>query len=178
MLAIKVLNYNVKSLLCTPLCYNSMFRFCSRLLGYTYEDNELEKQDKFLKRMSGIMHLYAALLITTPPPGSPQNHPLGLQVGWAWLSNVMNLTPRPDITATLLNDFLQVAGNAFVKTYGKQFIKLIQILKLDFLPKVHAVTPQGSGGPVQRLETFFSDILRTGNIPPAKGTLTPNFWLT
>ena len=52
-----------------------------RSLGYRYVDGEVEQQDKFLRRMSGLMRLYAAIIVT---PGSPH----GPGQGWRWLAQV------------------------------------------------------------------------------------------
>ena len=41
-----------------------------RSLGYAYEsDGQVEKQDKYLKRMSGFTRLYAAIIATPPLRG-------------------------------------------------------------------------------------------------------------
>ena len=60
-----------------------IFKLIFRSLGYNYEDNgEVEKQDKFLRRMSGMMRLYAALLVSTPARGQNHPHPHGLENAW------------------------------------------------------------------------------------------------
>lgn len=47
--------------------------FFSRSLGYNYgSDGTIEKQDKYLKRMSGFMRLYAAIMVTQTVKGSTQ----------------------------------------------------------------------------------------------------------
>lgn len=61
-----------------------------RLLGYQYIDGKVESQDKFLKRMSGVMRLYAAILITQQHPRTVP-HPLGIREGWRWLAATLNL---------------------------------------------------------------------------------------
>ena len=145
-------------------------------LGYTYSGGEVEKQDKFLKRMSGLMHLYAAIVTSPAPQGAGVPHPHGLQHAWLWLARVINYEPRPDITATLIYDLLQVAGRALLQAYGQQFVKLVQLLITDYLPKIRAAG--GAGGPVARLEAFLSKILQKSNIDPPKGILPPNFFHT
>ena len=80
-----------------------------RLQGYKVsQDGTAESEDIFLKRMSGVTRLYAAI-IQTPPlsPGKP--HPHGLEHGWAWLARVLNLEPHPTLTATAIYDLLEVS---------------------------------------------------------------------
>lgn len=109
-----------------------------RVLGYQYIDGKVESQDKFLKRMSGIMHLYAAILITQPQIRNVP-HPLGLREGWRWLAATLNLEPRVDITATLILDLLEVAGNELWKCYRCQFIKLLHFICSDFFKRIEKV---------------------------------------
>ena len=70
-----------------------------RKLGYDYVDGVVEKQDKFLKRMSGIARLYVALLIARPPQSAPASAGgggggsgrLGVRHLWRWLAATVNL---------------------------------------------------------------------------------------
>lgn len=39
---------------------------------------------------------------------SSQIHPHGLNHGWRWLAQILNMEPLSDVTATLLFDFLEV----------------------------------------------------------------------
>ncbi|XP_033627063.1 nucleoporin GLE1-like isoform X2 [Asterias rubens] len=147
-------------------------------LGYNYaSDGTIEKQDKYLKRMSGFMRLYAAIMVTQTVKNSSQ-HPYGIDHAWQWLARLLNLQPQPDITATMLFDFLEVCGNALAAVYGKQFFKLLQVLQTNYFPKIEAVTPNGSGGPVTRLKTFLEVCIHTQRISPPKGKLQPDFWRT
>lgn len=144
-------------------------------LGYRYNENgEVEKQDKFLKRMSGLMRLYAAILITNPRRHQKKPHPHGLGQGWRWLACLLNMDPRPDICATLLFDFLEVAGNSMHIHYGQQFQKLLHLICKEYFPKIEKIS--SSGGPVTRLETFLQKILKEGRISSPSGMLPPNYW--
>ena len=67
----------------------------------------MESEDIYLKRMSGVIRLYAAI-IQTPSMFPDKPHPHGLEHGWAWLARMLNLEPHPTITATALYDFLEV----------------------------------------------------------------------
>ncbi|XP_021942051.1 nucleoporin GLE1-like, partial [Zootermopsis nevadensis] len=149
-----------------------------RLLGYHYNENgEVEKQDKFLKRMSGIMRLYTAVLVTRPCRYQQnKSHPHGLKHAWHWISCILNMDPRPDICATLLYDFLEVAGSAMYSHYGRQFQKLLHLICKEYFPKIEKVTPSVSSGPVCRLQALLQKILKQGHIPPPAGLLPSDFW--
>ncbi|CAG0879253.1 unnamed protein product [Darwinula stevensoni] len=141
-------------------------------LGYLYTNGQVEKQDKFLKRMAGITRLYAGLMVT---PSQSGFHPFGINNAWTWLAEILQLDPRPDITATVLHEFLSVAGNALQMTYQRQFFKLIHVLCTEYLKRLVEVTPKGQGGPVTRLEHFLQQALRSQHFPPPEGMLPASF---
>lgn len=61
-------------------------------LGCKYsEDGTVEKQDKFLKRMSGLIRLYASITVTKQRKSVTKIHPHGLQHSWRWLAAVLNI---------------------------------------------------------------------------------------
>lgn len=145
-----------------------------RSRGYKFEGGVCEKQDKFLKRMSGIMRLYSSILVSSPPRG---NHPHGIEYAWTWLSRVMNIEPEPDITATMIYDLLQVTGHALCKAYRKQFLKLLHILIKEMLPKLNSVASSRGGGASVRLQSLLeTSVKNSGNIPVPSGYLQSHFW--
>jgi len=156
-----------------------------RKLGYKVTaDGEVEQQDKFLRRVSGFTRLYAALIISTPPLSSSAGsqststiHPHGISHAWSWLAHMVNIEPRPDITATVLHEFFAVAGHTLSQIYRRQFVKLVQSIFNEYLPRIVAVTPSGASGPVTRLESLLKSCI-TGEISPPKGLLSPGFWHT
>ncbi|XP_067868224.1 mRNA export factor GLE1 [Heterodontus francisci] len=148
-----------------------------RLLGYRVLDNGVEQQDNFLKRMSGMVRLYAAIILLRWPCGAKQGeHPHGLNHAWRWLAQMLNMEPLADITATLLFDFLEVCGNALMKKYQNQFWKMILLIKNDYFSRIEAVTGTGQVGAVIRLRQFLEKCLKQKDIPLPKGYLHPAFW--
>ncbi|XP_038207066.1 nucleoporin Gle1 [Zerene cesonia] len=141
--------------------------------GYTYTDDVVEKQDKFLKRMSGIFRLRCAIWIAKMPSFIRASNPHGLKFGWQWLASFINLKPEPDICATLLHDFFTVCGSDFYRYYGKQFTKIIKLISMDYLNILQNID---EGGPKTRLEVFLQNVLQSGNIPPPNGLLPPSTW--
>ncbi|KAM6931335.1 mRNA export factor GLE1 [Xenentodon cancila] len=148
-----------------------------RILGYRVDDGAAEGQDTFLKRMSGMIRLYAAVIQLRWPYGSKQGSvPHGLNHGWRWLAQMLNMEPLADITATLLFDFLEVCGNALMKQYQGQFWKLILLLKEEYFPRIEAVTSSGQMGSVIRLKQFLEMSLQSRQFSPPKGQLSSTFW--
>ncbi|XP_061116812.1 mRNA export factor GLE1 [Conger conger] len=149
-----------------------------RILGYRVDDSGVEAQDSFLKRMSGMIRLYAAIIQLRWPYNKQGPAPHGLNNGWRWLAQMLNLEPLADVTATLLFDFLEVCGHALMKQYQGQFWKLIFLIKEEYFPRIEAVTSTGQMGSVMRLKQFLESSLRRKDIPPPKGQLSSSFWRT
>ncbi|XP_053417080.1 mRNA export factor GLE1 isoform X3 [Nycticebus coucang] len=148
-----------------------------RMLGYQVKDSKVEQQDNFLKRMSGMIRLYAAIIQLRWPYGPRQEiHPHGLNHGWRWLAQILNMEPLSDVTATLLFDFLEVCGNALMKQYQVQFWKMIILIKEDYFPRIEAITSAGQMGSFIRLKQFLEKCLQRKEIPVPKGFLTSSFW--
>ena len=90
-----------------------VFRFLSPSSSFqrykVSDDEKAESEDDFLKRMGGLVRLYAAIIQTQVAIfGAGVSHPHGLERGWMWLARVLNKDPHPSITATALCEFLEV----------------------------------------------------------------------
>lgn len=148
-----------------------------RILGYHVHQSGVEQQDSFLKRMSGMMRLYAAIIQLRWPYGNKQGfHPHGLNNGWRWLAQMLNLEPVVDISATLIVDFLEVCGNALIREYQTQFWKMILSIEECYLPRIEAVSSPEHMGSVMRLKHFLQKCLKSKDIPLPKGYLKDSFW--
>ncbi|XP_008547001.1 mRNA export factor GLE1 [Microplitis demolitor] len=146
-------------------------------IGYKYIDGVIERQDKFLCRISGIMRLYSAIIVTNLRRGVNCPHPHGLQNAWRWLAATLNIAPKTkhvDAIATLIYDILQVCGNAMFKAYPTQFLKLLRTLNDQYYPLLQQSGV--IGGPISRLEAFLRTTLATNSIPVPEGQLPLNMW--
>ncbi|KAI9359603.1 GLE1-like protein-domain-containing protein [Zopfochytrium polystomum] len=125
-------------------------------------DDNRETEEQFNERMSGIVALYAAILQSTTAKGNQH----GMEYAWSWLSRIVNLKPRR-VTAHVIQSFLEVAGHAFIKTYGRQAVKLLQFIYQFYIPKM----PAECVASATRLSLFLErDFLKTGTMPPMEGS--------
>lgn len=74
-----------------------------------------------------------------------QNHPYGLENGWTWMANFLNLDPVPDICPTLLVEFIEIAGFEMWTTYKQQFQKLLLVVQQQYIPKLDKVCKETIG---------------------------------
>jgi nucleoporin GLE1 len=143
-------------------------------LGYSVNNDKIEDENHFLKKFSGTVQLYAAV-VSSKGAATP-DHPHGIDKGWTWLARTLNLTPHSGVTATMLFEFIKVAGHLLMDRYRKQFQKLLLILYKDFIPAIDKVTPPEKQGPTQRFKDFLDDCVKTQRIAMPKGYLTERWW--
>ena len=142
-------------------------------LGYKYEKEVMEPQDKYLKRMTGLACLYSALAVVAKPQGAGTIHPMGPCSIWKYLAVLINTPPLPDVTATILFVVLETTGNLMLAKYNEQFLKLIAVIKANFLPVLESV--KTDGGPTSRLELLLNKTLSQRQVEKPRGILPPGF---
>jgi hypothetical protein len=91
----------------------------------------LETEDEFIPRMTGFIRCFCKLLIRRGLPFDSN-----LSFAWTWFSNVLNLPPRPNLTAVLIYVFLEEAGTSMLQQYPNQFRKLTEAIGQKYLPEL------------------------------------------
>ncbi|GJD07659.1 Nucleoporin GLE1 [Galdieria sulphuraria] len=126
-----------------------------------------ETLERFYERMSGYLALHAAVIQTEIP--SLANNLFGIDSGWTWLARVVNMKPRR-FTAFVLISFLEIAGYALNKHYGRQFEKLLRLIQGHILPNLPSNAPPG---PTARLQSFIEDFYNNKTIKEPQGRQLP-----
>lgn len=142
-------------------------------LGYLYVNGVVETQDKFLKRMTGIMRLYSSIIVSNPKRDQNQQNPHGIMEGWRWLAAFLNLEPYSQISATMLHVFLENVGFRMESVYRKQFTKLMLYVYETYLPQLKKID---TGGPVTRLEVMLQEYKTKKRFGTPAGLLPKDFW--
>ncbi|XP_025406352.1 nucleoporin GLE1-like [Sipha flava] len=142
--------------------------------GYKFDSlGNVESDEKYLRRMTGIVRLYAAIIITS---SKYDQSVIGLSQAWIFVAGTLNQNPVANITATILVEFLNIVGFSMHQSYGKQFIKLLEYILTQYLKKIILITPEGNGGPITRLNSFISTSLSNSLLEEPKGMLSSDFW--
>ncbi|KAF9989344.1 hypothetical protein BGZ75_006633 [Mortierella antarctica] len=108
-------------------------------LGYKHSDGGWEKEDKYNARQCAIFTLYCAILQTT--------------------------AIRKCLLVQQLFAKGSVCGDKYIRTYGNQSRKVIQLLVRDFIP----LMPKKGVAGTTRLKTQLEGLLKDGYLPPAEG---------
>lgn len=164
--------------LLVPFCYPvakslTIEQFDHKSFGYKFDSSgNVESHCKYIKRMTGIVRLFAAFILTSSKYDQPV---IGLSQAWIFIAGTLNQNPVADITATILVEFLNIVSSAMHDRYGKQFIKLLQYINTHYMKKIILVTPAGNGGPITRLNSFLSKSLFIGLVEEPKDLLASDF---
>ncbi|CAB4068001.1 LRR1 [Lepeophtheirus salmonis] len=112
--------------------------------GYSYNDDQEEDKEMFLKHMSGIIRLYTAYSIAELPQ-SHSDRVIDHGVGnlWRLVSSTLNLNPINEITAIVLCEVFEIAGHVLLETYKDNFICLLDLAQKQYIPKIKEVTLDG-----------------------------------
>jgi len=126
--------------------------------GYQLNSEGLisETEEIYLERMYAMIQLYAAIIQCN----MSQGHPRDLQYGWNWLGRVLNDTPKPRITAIMLDAFLSVSTHKLLRCYGEQFKKMFQLIANTYIPKINALTPKAERQTLMKFQTLMENIQR------------------
>ncbi|XP_040573073.1 uncharacterized protein Gle1 isoform X1 [Lepeophtheirus salmonis] len=144
--------------------------------GYSYNDDQEEDKEMFLKHMSGIIRLYTAYSIAELPQ-SHSDRVIDHGVGnlWRLVSSTLNLNPINEITAIVLCEVFEIAGHVLLETYKDNFICLLDLAQKQYIPKIKEVTLDGCYGSVSRLEDLFDKFRAAKTIPKPEGSLQSGF---
>jgi nucleoporin GLE1 len=141
-----------------------------------YRTSEFGKEELYLNRMKNCVSLYSAVLHDQPFLLQNKPHPHGLGHGWTLLARILNMEPRPGITAAALLGILEICGFALFNLYGRQFEKLLSFINNDYLPRIDKITTDGQRASFEKLRQFLEDCIKNKSIPQPKGMLTQRFW--
>ncbi|KAJ2461406.1 hypothetical protein GGF42_000201 [Coemansia sp. RSA 2424] len=142
-----------------------------RSIGYKgKEDDELESENIYNERMTGMVALYAAIVQIASANGKP--NPFPVSHGWTWMARLLNLAPR-SISPLLVHTFLSVAGASLMAAYGKQFRKLLDVLANSWIPSISAKDPTSTASK-SNLCGYLEKYQRTGVLPECEGRVIKN----
>jgi len=130
--------------------------------GYNYDSKtkSLESSEKYYARMRSMVLIYASILA--------QHEDKSLS--WTWLVSFLSLTPEPVITSTILEAYLQEISKPMSRAFGRQYKKLIDFIKTDYMYMIEQVTEKSERQSLIKLKNQLDD---ESNLfaPPEMGSI-------
>lgn len=102
--------------------------------GYALDSKTgaLESEKSYLDRMKGLVLLYACFLVE-----------IHIDSTWSWMAAFLSLKPKPAMTAFVLLAFLEGASKKMSIAFGRQYKKLIEFIRTDYLKMIEDITVPG-----------------------------------
>lgn len=133
------------------------------MIGFAFVDNVCEEKAKFLKRLTGLVRLYASVFITKTRRTVQKPHPQGIEFAWIWLTNLIslrmiiwrtvlylnaclytNLTdPIADVSAIMLHEFILIVGADMWAAFNKQFVKVLNLIQNQYISELNRIDTGG-----------------------------------
>lgn len=103
--------------------------------GYSYNAKQqvLESDDNYINKMRSFSIIFACILMQDD-----------MKEAWKWLASFLNLEPHSVISATILQAFLQQSSSKLSQVYGRQYLKLLNFIKFDYVSMIDKITPVNS----------------------------------
>eukprot|EP00850_Spirogloea_muscicola_P012313 SM000079S22431 [mRNA] locus=s79:83302:87555:- [translate_table: standard] len=114
-----------------------------KTVGYREENGQLESTDSYSARMSGYTEV-----------GAMSSNPHGLGHAWTWCAQLLNRLPPNRFTGMALEALLKVAGYRLYMVYRRFFMKLLDVVVREYLPRLKEQGDPDIRAVVSRLETY------------------------
>lgn len=111
-------------------------------------------ESRYLEAISGIVHLYAALISYSHGDFSNYKYKVDVAEGWKFVANFLNSKPQV-FTSMVLCAFLDIASHSLWRKYGNHFQKLLKTIKDELYPKL----PKESTASNESLLLYIESIL-------------------
>jgi nucleoporin GLE1 len=143
--------------------------------GYRVTE-QAEKYEHYQSRTSNFATLIAAIWITFSRRGVQAPHPFGIDNGWKYMVNIISSQPDP-MYLHFIDKVLEVAGSTMHMTFGRQFVKVVMIVRDVYLPSVERNVDASMKGAFDRLRDItIAKFFRESQFPTPKKKLNANFW--
>ena len=143
--------------------------------GYRMLEDKSEKDAIYQARTSRLAALMAAIWITTNRRDEQAQHPFGIDNGWKYFVNILNSQPD-QMYLHILEKILEISGSTMHMTYGKQFVKLMILLKDQYLPSLRSVDIESQAAYQRLRDITIAKFFQENRFPPPKGKLMAGYW--
>lgn len=133
-----------------------------RTLGYRMQKaGGAEPEESFTERVTACIELYAMVMQCDAQIGGGGGglaHPHDLNNAWRWLAEIVNGEVAPEMTALILESFVRIASSKMSLVYGRQFRKMLVMIKFHFVPKIERATEVNQRATLMKLKSTLEEI--------------------
>lgn len=142
--------------------------------GFRLNNGVCENHVYYEGRTTKFAALLAALWITFPRRGDNLN-PFGIENAWIYFSNILNNSPDANYLH-VIGKLLEIAGFMMLQVYGNQFVKIMMVLRDNYLPAVHSDIDEETSASFNRLRDSVMKFFSENKFAEPKGRLAAGYW--
>lgn len=105
-----------------------------KLCGYRKGEEAASDPDTYIKDSMKYARLYCAFLVSCSPGG--EFNEKSMTTLWEWTVRLIQRKPEAGALPGILASILQVGGHALASRFGRQFLKVLHVMKSQFVPKL------------------------------------------
>lgn len=143
--------------------------------GYRLTNGIPEYRHKYEARTTNFAALLAGLWISFPRKGEIEISPYDIRHAWKYLANVLNTTPDSEYIH-IIGKVLEVSGFMLHQIYGRQFVKMMFMIRDAYIPTVHSTVDEETSGSFSRLKEIVNSFFTAKKFSEPKGRVAPGYW--
>ena len=148
----------------------------SESCGYRLTNGICEEYYHYEARTKRFASLLAALWISFPRKNETECiSPYDIRYGWKYFANVLNLPPN-SVYLHIIDKMLDVCGFMLHEMYGKQFIKLMLMIRDKYIPIVQSSIDEETTASFNRLKETVNKYFTEKKFNEPKGRVVLGFW--
>lgn len=143
--------------------------------GFRCTDGVWEKHVYYEGRTTKFASLLAALWISFPRKGESDISPFDIKHAWMYFVNVLNTNPDSNYFH-IIGKLLEICGFMMHQVYGKQFVKLMMVIRDKYIPAVHSAVDEETSAPFNRLRDTVNKFFTENKFNEPKGRVILGYW--
>lgn len=144
--------------------------------GYKFKENgKCEDHIFYEGRTTNFAALLGALWISFPQKSENPISPFDIKQAWRYFGNVLNSHPDSNYLH-ILEKLLEIAGFMLHQVYGRQFVKMMIMLRDKYIPAVQASIDEETSASFKRLRDAISKFFAESKFTEPKGRVIYGYW--
>ncbi|GAO46558.1 hypothetical protein G7K_0788-t1 [Saitoella complicata NRRL Y-17804] len=132
-----------------------------------FEDGKWEDESPYTERMCGIFATYIATTQTELWNNQPNLLPFS--ASWKWMARLLNKPPQSSASPAIYSMFMDIAGEKFVRVYGKQGDKMIRLAVGGWVEAGKGIEGPAMRSSSVRLQIMGEEYIKTGKLKEFEG---------
>ncbi|XP_070501368.1 mRNA export factor Gle1 isoform X2 [Chironomus tepperi] len=143
--------------------------------GFRLTNGVCEEHVYYEGRTTKFASLLGALWISFPRKGESEISPFDIKHAWMYFSNVLNTNPDSNYFH-IVGKLLEISGFMLHQVYGRQFVKLMMLIRDKYIPAVHSAVDEETSASFNRLRDTINKFFTENKFIEPNGRVVLGYW--